>query len=71
MPNSLKRSNNLFEGWIVDEMSVQHKKAEALTEAYKSLKNKDTEYAKGIKSMLELREAIFLLCATFKTKRGE
>jgi hypothetical protein len=61
-------SNDLSEGWIVEEMRIQYKKIKALEECYKTLKVKDSQYAKGINKMLELRKAIFGLCATFKTE---
>ena len=47
---TMKESNNLCDMWIRDEIAYQSNKIRALKEAYDSLKNKDTDYAEGIKN---------------------
>lgn len=64
-------SNDLSEGWIVEEMKYQRSKIEGLEQCYNSLKVKTSGYATGLKKMLDLRNEIFFLCANFKAKEKE
>jgi hypothetical protein len=57
-------SNNLFPIWVKDEISNQEKMLRNLSARYLSIENKDTDYAKGIKQMIDLRQSIVKLIKT-------
>ena len=53
-----KVSNDFSPQWIAAELKHQKKKVRDLEKAYDSIGNKNTQYAKGISKMVQVRKDI-------------